>query len=263
MATRTEQKAQAREERLARQQADEEAARRRRRLLWFGGALLVAAVAVAVVIAISSSSSSSSGTTGGTAAPKAVASVSRLLGGIPQSGNQLGKASAPVTVTLYEDLQCPICRDFTLGAENQLIAKDVRAGRAKLVFRSLQTATPDAPTFQAQQQAAVAAGKQQKLWHYVELFYHQQGPEGTGYADSAFLDKLGRQVPGLDQAAWQSARKTPAVARQVSADQALAQAKGFNATPTITVQGPKSSPQPVNGAVDYATLEGLVKQAGG
>src|SRR4051812_13807696 len=172
---------------------EEVARRRRRRLLWFGGGLVVAVAAVAVVIAISASGSSWGGASSGTAPPKAVASVSRLLAGIPQAGNQLGQANAPVTVTVYEDLQCPVCRDFTLGAENQLIANEVRAGRAKLVFRSLQTATLDAPTFQAQQRAAVAAGKQQKLWHYVELFYHQQGPEGTGYVDSAFLDKLGRQ----------------------------------------------------------------------
>src|SRR4051812_45855246 len=262
MATRTEQKAQAREERLARQQADEEAARRRRRLLWFGGALLVAVVAVAVVIAISSSSSSSSGTNSGTAPPKAVASVSRLLGGIPQSGNQLGTASAPVTVTVYEDLQCPICRDFTLGAENELIANDVRAGRAKLVFRSLQTATPDAPTFQAQQQAAVAAGKQQKLWHYVELFYHQQGPEGTPYVTESYLDKLAHQVPGLDYKAWLAARKAD-LSHQVSGDESLAHSKNFDSTPTIVVKGPKGSPAPAAGSIPYGSLENMVKRAGG
>jgi protein-disulfide isomerase len=259
MATKTDRKAEARAERMAREQAAADAARRRGRLLRVGGVLLIAVIAVAGAIAVSSSSGGKSASTQSAQAPTA---VNRLLAGIPQSGNTLGKASAPVEVTLYEDLQCPICRDFMLGGGSQLIAKDVRAGRVKVVFRSLQTATPDPTTFQVQQQAAEAAGKQQKLWYYVELFYHQQGQEGTAYVTESYLDKLARQVPGLNYSAWTAARKA-GLGRQVSADEALAKAKGFNSTPTIAVRGPKSSPAPIAGALDYASLEQLVKQAGG
>ena len=38
-----------------------------------------------------------------------------MPGGTTGTANQevvVGRASAPVTVTLYEDLQCPICREF-------------------------------------------------------------------------------------------------------------------------------------------------------
>jgi protein-disulfide isomerase len=257
MATRTEQKARARAERLAREQAATEAVRRRR-LVRVGGLILVAVIAVAAAIALSSGSS---GTASSGSAAQAASSVDSLLAGIPQSGSRLGKASAPVTVTLYEDLQCPVCRDFTLGAEKTLIANDVRAGRVKLVFRSLQTATPDGATFQTQQAAAEAAGSQNRLWHYVDLFYNRQGPEGTGYVTESYLDGLARQVPGLNYAKWLSARKSGAGATQVTDDQALAQSKGFSSTPTIVVQGPKASPTPVAGAIDYSSLESLVKQA--
>jgi protein-disulfide isomerase len=258
VATRTEQKALSRAERLAREHAELEAARRRR-LVRVGGGLLLAVIAVGAVIAIGSGSS---GANSSTAAKAAGSSVDRLLAGIPQSGNQLGKASAPVTVTLYEDLQCPVCREFSLGAESKLIANDVRAGRVKLVFRSLQTATPDAATFQVQQQAAEAAGRQNRLWNFVELFYQRQGQEGTGYVTESYLDGLARQLPGLNYSGWLTARKSVAAATQVSADQTLAQSKGFNSTPTIVAQGPKASPAPVAGAIDYTALEGLVKQAG-
>jgi protein-disulfide isomerase len=260
MATRTDRKARAREERIAREQAQADAERRRGRLFRLGGVVLVAVIAVGVAVAISSGSSGKNAST--TQSAQAPTTVNRLLAGIPQSGNTLGKASAPVEVTLYEDLQCPICRDFMLGGGAQLIAKDVRAGRVKVVFRSLQTATADPTTFQVQQQAAEAAGKQQKLWNYVELFYHQQGQEGTGYVTESYLDKLARQVPGLNYSAWVAARKA-GLGRQVSADEVLAQGKGYNSTPTIVVRGPKSSPAPVAGAIDYASLEQMVTQAGG
>jgi protein-disulfide isomerase len=257
--TKAERKQQARAERLAREQAEAEAQRRRTRLFRVGGVLLLAVIVVAVVIA---ATSGSSGTTSSTSSPQAATTVNRLLAGIPQAGNTLGKKTAPVTVTVYEDLQCPICREFTLAGENQLIAKDVRAGRVKLVFRSLQTATPDPATFQVQQQAAAAAGKQQKLWDYVELFYHQQGPEGTGYVTESYLDKLARQVPGLNLARWRADRNT-GLGSTVTADEARAKSSGFDSTPTVVVQGAKSSPQPVAGAVPYSQLEQLVKQAGG
>jgi protein-disulfide isomerase len=259
MATEVARKAQARAERIEREQAQDDAARRRARLLRLGGVLLIAAIALVVAIAISSRSG---GNKSSATSPQVAGAVNRLLAGIPQSGNTLGKASAPVQITIYADLECPICRDFTLGAEDQLIANDVRAGRVKLVFRSLQTATPDPTTFQVQQQAAAAAGKQQKLWDYVELFYRQQGQEGTPYVTESYLDKLARQTPGLKYSAWLAAR-TAGLGGQVSADQALAQAKGFSSTPTIVVQGPKGSPAPVAGAADYASLERMVKQAGG
>ena len=226
-----------------------------------GGVLLVAVLAVGIAIAVSSSSGGSKTST--SKSPQTAASVDRLLAGIPQAGNRLGRANAPVTVTVYEDLQCPVCREFTVGAEGQLIANEVRDGRVKLVFRSLETATPDAATFQVQQQAAAAAGQQRKLWHFVELFYHEQGQEGTPYVTEAYLDNLARQVPGLNYKAWLSARKSSSVASQVNADVSLARTRGFSSTPTIVVQGPKASPQPVAGAIDYQALSNLVKQAGG
>lgn len=259
MPTKAERKAEVRAERLAREQAAANAEARRRRLTRLGGVVVVAIVAVAIAIAISSGGSGSKNTS----SPQAASAVSKLLAGIPQKGNTLGKASAPVQVTLYEDLECPICREFTLGAARQLIANDVRAGRVKVIFRSLQTATPDSTTFQVQQQAALAAGKQNKLWHFVELFYHQQGQEGTAYVTESYLDKLARQVPGLDHSAWLAARKSGALSQAVSSDESLAQSKGFASTPTIVVQGPKASPAPVEGAIGYGQLEKLVTQAGG
>jgi protein-disulfide isomerase len=257
MATRAEQKARAREERIARERAAADAARRKQRLYTIAGVLVLVVVIVGVVIAIASGGSSS------TSNKKSKSAVTGLLTGIPQNGNTLGKASAPVTVTAYEDLECPVCKEFTLAAENQLIAKDIRQGRAKLVFKSLQTATPNLATFELQQQAAQAAAKQNKLWNFVELFYHQQGAEGTPYVTESYLSGLAKQIPGFDVSAWQAARKAPNLAQPVNADIAQAQAKGFNSTPTIVVQGPKASPTPVSGAVDYAKLEQLVKQAGG
>jgi protein-disulfide isomerase len=255
MASRSKQKEEARARRLAQEQADRETARRQRRLRLLGltvaGAL--AAVVVAVVI---SSQSSSNGLKTGSAEKTMVSDVQRLLSGIPQSGAVLGKASAPVTLTYYGDLQCPVCQQFTLqGGFPQLVANDVRSGKVKVVYRNFQTATHDPKTFETQQVAALAAGKQQRFWDYAELFYRQQGQEGTNYVTGSFLDGLARQVPGLSVSAWKSARGESSLGAQVSSDVQAGMRAGVRGTPTLIFQGPKGSAQVPSAVPDYSQLQ--------
>src|SRR5436305_6309868 len=220
MASRTKQKEEARARRLAEEQAHAERARRQRRLQMLGGVVLIAAAVVAVAIAVSSSGGSKTVTQPTTpkAANKQDAPIFSALAGIPQSGNTLGNPKAPVTVTEYGDLQCPICADFAKGTESQLIKTYVKTGKAKLVYRSLETATANSPNpgvFGTQQAAALAAGQQDKAWHYIELFYHQQGAEGTGYVTPVFLNNLAKQIPGLDFKKWQADSSNQSLLSQV------------------------------------------------
>jgi protein-disulfide isomerase len=166
-------------------------------------------------------------------------------------------------VTEFGDLECPVCRDFALGAESQLISNDVKSGKVKLVYRSLETATGSAPNastaFPAQQSAAYAAGAQGKAWDFILLFYHEQGAEGTGYVTQSYLNGLAGQIPGLNYAKWQSDSKNPKYTAQVTADEQAAAGRGFTSTPTITIQGPKGQAQPIPSTTDYATLESKIK----
>jgi protein-disulfide isomerase len=262
MASRTKQKEEARARRLAEERAHAERAQRQRRMYMLGGVLLLAVAVVVVAIAISSSGGSSGGSTPKN--PQQASQVSNQvngsLAGIPQSGNTLGSPSAKVTVTEFGDLECPVCRDFALTSESQLISNEVKAGTVKLVYKSLQTATPDPTTFAVQQAAALAAGKQNKAWNYILLFYHEQGAEGSGYVNATFLNGLASQVPGLKFNAWQTASKNPTLLAQVQADENSARAQGFTATPSITIQGPKGSAPPIVSVPSYSDLQSRIKQ---
>ena len=184
------------------------------------------------------------------------------LSGIPQSGVTIGSPNAKVTVTEYGDLQCPICRDFALGAENQLISNDVKAGRVKLVYKSLETASGSSPNpgiFPTQQAAAYAAGAQGKAWNYILVFYHQQGQEGTAYVNQTFLNDIAQSIPGLNFSKWKSNSSSSTYTAQVQSDQQQATTRGFSSTPTIVVQGPKGAAQPIVGNTDYGTLQSAIK----
>ncbi len=216
----------------------------------------VAVVVVILLIVISSSG-------GKKASPKpsgaTATAVTALLVGIPQAGTTLGSPAAKVTVTEYGDLQCPICADFAKGAENTLISSDVRSGRVKLVYRSLQTATQDPAVFLTQQAAAYAAGAQDRALNFIELFYAEQGAEGSGYVTPSYLDGLAKQIPGLDYAKWQTASSNATYSDAVRADEQAAAHAGFNSTPTIVVGGPKGNAAPMTGSVDYPTLEQAIR----
>lgn len=262
MASRKEQKEQARAEREALERQSRAEAQRGRRLRVLAAAVVVAVVVVVVAIAASSSGSKKQGLSKGSAAAGVTATVRSELQGIPQSGTRLGAANAPVTLDYFGDLECPVCASFTQGALAQAIAGPVRAGKLQVHYRSLETATPQPQTFQDQQVAAYAAGRQNRLWYFIELFYRQQGQEGTGYVTPAFVTGIAKQVPGLDLAKWSAARSDPALRNQVSADATAASRIGANATPWLVFKGPKGTKQ-LSGAPQASTVSQAIASVSG
>jgi protein-disulfide isomerase len=236
--TRKQRREQARGERKALEEAEAANVQRRRRLIQLGSVAGVVVVIIAVILIATSGGGSS------TPAPvkvkpgeknPAVVAVTKELSGIPQSGNTLGSPKAPVTMAYYGDLQCPICKDFTLGALPTLIQKYVRTGKLKIEYRNLETATREPETFKTQQTAALAAGKQQKGWYYIELFYHEQGEENTEYVTEKYLRTLAEQTPGINLPEWTAARSDPSFTNTLTNDAQAANNAGFTGTPSFQI----------------------------
>ena len=259
MASRKAQREEARARRLAEEKARQERERRTRRLRMIGGIVIAAVAVAAVAIAISSGGGHKGGLAKGTAATQTVSQVQSLLQGIPQDGTRLGNPKAPVTMTYYGDLECPVCQAFTLNGFKELVSKDVRNGKVQVVYKALQTATRDQQTFQLQQVAALAAGQQQRFWNYAELFYHEQGQEDSGYVTESYLDSLAQQVPGLNVNTWRNDRNASSLGSQINTDANQAAAVGANATPTLVIKGPKGQAQPVSGDIPYNSLQQTIQ----
>ena len=283
MASRKAEKEAARQRRLEQERAAQASAQRNQRLMIAGG-MLVAVIAIAVVLVIVLGSGGSSNSDakqnvkiatqaakGGSKSGKASATTNKkaqqieaLLKGIPQHGNTLGNPNAPVTFTEYGDLECPICAEFaTSGAETDLIKHEVRQGKVKLVYKSFETATSEqsnaSTVWPLQQSAAYAAGAQNKAWNYIELFYHEQGQEGTPYVDATYLTGLAKQIPGLDVNSWNSERSNPKYGDQIVAEGKQASGLGIDATPTLIASNSKSQTKPVSGAISYSQVQSMIK----
>ncbi len=234
--TRKERREQARSERKAIEAAAAAQATRRTRMIQLGSVIgAVVLIIVVIIIATSGGGGKTGGLAKGSQATQEAATVSALVKGIPQSGNTLGNPNAPVTLQYFGDLECPICQEFTLGALPPLIEKYVRAGKLKIEYRSLETATREPETFRTQQIAAYAAGKQNLAWNYIELFYHEQGHEDTGYVTESYLQGLAQQIHGLNLPNWSSARNEPALAEEVTRDAQAANQQGFTGTPSFLI----------------------------
>ncbi|HEX5610831.1 MAG TPA: thioredoxin domain-containing protein [Solirubrobacterales bacterium] len=169
--------------------------------------------------------------------PPAGARAFALLAGIPQHGSFLGYRKAPVTLQFFGDLQCKMSRQVVLGALPFLIRHWVRDGKLQIRFRSKETDTKLAGgllEFRKQQAAALAAGRQGKLWHFIDVFYREQGPEFTGYVDEAFLNRIAAKA-GMDMPRWEEDRNPSDWFDQINADERLAKQSGANTTPTFLI----------------------------
>jgi protein-disulfide isomerase len=242
--TRKQRREAAREQRKALEAAEAARGARRKRLTQLGVvATVVVVVIVAIAIAVGGGSSTKPPKENSTEQTKDIAAVDATVGGIPQSANVLGNPAAPVTLEYFGDLECPICREFTLGALPSVIQKFVRTGKLRIEYRSLETATREPETFKTQQTAALATGKQNKMWYFVELFYHEQGEEDSGYVTEAYLQGLARQVPGLDLTKWATDRNDPELSNQVATDAQVANSFGFNGTPSFLIEKTGGTPK--------------------
>jgi protein-disulfide isomerase len=170
-------------------------------------------------------------------------------------GYALGLATAPVTVDVWEDFQCPYCLRFTELVEPQVVSTYVESGKVRYVFHDLAFLGEES------RWAAVAARlaeQQGRFWPFHDYLFANQLGENVG---SFTLDRLQEvaSAVGLDQAAFDAglqmdaARATYAQIEQEA--RAGATALGIKATPTVLVDGVALS------KLDFASIQAAVESA--
>jgi protein-disulfide isomerase len=231
-----------------------------------GGVVAVAAVVVVLAVVLGSGG-------GGGGVPKNAATVGSLANalpgssevaaefkGIPQKGLTLGSSSAPVTLTEYLDLQCPICQEFETQVFPDVVQRYVRAKKVKVVMKPWAFIGNDS---YRGQNAVLAAAKQNKAFNFAAVLYNNQGTENTGWLTDQMLYSIAVSVPGLKIAPVFSERKSAAVkseAAQVAKD---ASAQKVSGTPTIFLTTPPGHTVevPLANGQDEATLVKYLNQA--
>lgn len=170
----------------------------------------------------------------------------------------IGQASAPVTIAVWGDYQCPFCKKFEVETLPSIIADYVTAGKVKVVFMDFVFLGND---------SIDAALYGRSVWKlYPEQYfawrtavYEAQDEEGDqGFGDAASIDKLNATIAGVDAVKVAADVKANKGAYQamVDADKAEAQKVGIGATPSFVI-----GTEVIQGAYPYPAFQAAIDAA--
>ena len=228
------------------------------RLLLLAGAIAAAAALVVVLLLLGRGS----GTSGTSAVLEqtttAVTPPRPLFAGIAQHGDTLGRASAPASLTVYEDPQCPFCREWALGTLPTVVARYVRTGRVRLVYHGIQIIGPNS---EPGLRAIYAAGAQNKLWNMTDALYRRQGAENSGWITAAVI-RAAAGAAGVNAARVLATSAAAAVTTALQAAARQSNTDRVQGTPTFVLQRPPALPQQLQlSALDAATFTAALDAA--
>lgn len=164
--------------------------------------------------------------------------VQELIAGIPQLGERLGEDDAPITLTLFTDVQSPQCADYQAEVVDPLIEDMVRTGDAQMIFKNFSLGAKEVTLGGI---GVEAAADQDHGWQYAEMFMRNQDQVPSTGVDQDFLDEVAGNTPRLDTDAWEQADADPASEDAANADADLAVQLRLEADVAVYVQGPNGS----------------------
>ena len=165
--------------------------------------------------------------------------VQSLIGGIQQDGPRLGPPDAPVTVQVFNDLQCDPCSDWEKDVIVPLIGGPVRAGEVQVIYHHFPISAESG--FFLGSYGAVAAAKQDDEWQFIELFFINQEEAKKRGANQEFLDNVARAILNFNVEQWQSDMKGSEVEQTLKDDEMLAADRHLPAKPAVVVGGPNGT----------------------
>ncbi len=128
-----------------------------------------------------------------------ISEAQEIFGGVPQEGDRLGSSDAPVSIQVFNDLQCSSCREDFLSTIPGLVDGYARPGDVKLLYRHYSNS-------ESQQElgfyGAEAAAAQGYGWQYVYLFFRNQDEAERFGVDQDFLDSIAGGIEELNEPEW-------------------------------------------------------------
>ncbi len=163
-----------------------------------------------------------------------------IFGGVPQAGERLGSSDAPVSVQVFNDVQCKGCDQQFLATVPSLVDDYVRSGDVLLDYRNYSFSER---AIQEGFIADEAAGEQGYLWQFVYLLFRNQAQaERFGVTDN-LLESIANSIGELDVPQWkqdfaQGGGENGTITKRLEAQDETARGLGLRAEPSAIVNGP-------------------------
>lgn len=220
-------------------------------LMWMGAGAVAAIVLIVALVAISQNSAGGGDATNITG----VAEVQKELKGIPVSDNVLGKKGAPVEVIEAVDPMCPACAAYSKDELGAFLDTYVRPGAVRM-SRIMYPLPIHGSGAVEGSYGALAAGRQDRLWEYTEIFLRNQGTSDD-YVTPEFLSAVAKAA-GVDMGTWDAdmANKDSLFGEKIFADKDLVESWKIDATPGFRIIGPRGERTVVGG--DSAAIDAAI-----
>jgi protein-disulfide isomerase len=154
-------------------------------------------------------------------------------------GATLGSATAPVTVNIWSDEQCPPCARFWEAMPESFVDDYLRSGKARIVFKDFPVVDTYVTGGYESTLAAIgarAADRQGKFWEFIAYLLANQHEENSGWITQANLDRIAR-VLDLDVDQFEQDCADPTLVQAVSSSYPAAEALGIDAAPEAMIEG--------------------------
>jgi protein-disulfide isomerase len=186
------------------------------------------------------------------------------FGGVPQAGDRLGSANAPVSVQVFADLQCGTCRASFLGAIPGLVERYVRPGEAKLLLRHYSVARNN---LELGFFGAEAAAEKGYGWQYTYLFFRNQAEAERFGVTDRFLESVAGAIGELDVGEWRDYLDREGgtdgeIARRLEAQEQLGTDLGIRLDVAALVSGPEGT-RTLQDGPSRAEIERAISEVGG
>lgn len=164
--------------------------------------------------------------------------VQELVGGIPQLGDRLGSDDAPITIDVFNDIQCTRCADYQREVIDPLINDYVRPGDAQMIFRHYPLGGKPVTLGGV---AAEAAGQQDRQWQFIEVFIRNLDQVPAEGVTQEFLNEIASATPKLEVTEWEQAMQGDEAEQAATAGNDLGTKLKITANPAVVVTGANGS----------------------
>ena len=179
-----------------------------------------------------------------------IGEAQELFGGVPQEGSRLGSSDAPVTIQLFNDVQCSDCREAFLDTVPELTEKYARPGSVQILYRHYSNSEN---AIEEGFYGVEAAAEQGYGWQYAYLFFrNQEEAEKFGVTKEEnnrnglktdFLTSVAGGVEELNGPEWEEAMETARnsnspITKRLLADEELGSKLGIRYGQAMIITGP-------------------------
>jgi protein-disulfide isomerase len=159
------------------------------------------------------------------------------------AGTAMGDPDAPVLIEVWEDFQCPACRDYSQNTEPLIAENYVATGDVYYVFRQFPFLDDRVPGNESKQaaNASMCAAEQERFWDYHDILFANLDGENRGSFSDKRLVAFAEAI-NLEMGRFNSCFEDNSYRSDIDQDKADGTAVGVTGTPSVFVNGQQLTP---------------------